>query len=100
MAVTKTLQAARPTIDPDTGKVRSWYVEVLFKEDGFEEDFELTVDVSDRDKAPGDYTQSELIGLLPPGDAVFQHHKAIAQGTVSPSPEHVTDFDWSSLPKK
>jgi hypothetical protein len=95
---TKTLVSAVPRVRTEDNVVLSWDLTVNFEHNGWSRDYPHTHDVTSLNKTVNDFTQSELIGYLPPVmDLVFDSHYITFN--LPSTEETLADFDVNSISK-
>ena len=95
----KTLKSASPVVETATGFVVSWNTEMtMTADDGFTRVYSNSWFIENPSKAPGDYTDVELMRAYPSSiDEVFSHHYEVSQPDYVPPTETVPDFAVTSL---
>jgi hypothetical protein len=93
---TKTLVKAIPRVRTEDNVVLSWDLTVNFEHEGWSREYPHTQDVTSLNKEADEFTQSELLGFLPPVlDLVFDSHYETFN--LPPKEEQITDFDVTTL---
>jgi hypothetical protein len=104
VANVKTLVSGIPTIDTATGFVSQWNFVVNVTESGegedlFSREYPLSWTIDTPSKAPGAYTQQELLNAVPAGiDGAFDAAYEVSQPSYTPPQESINDFDINTLP--
>jgi hypothetical protein len=95
---TKTLVKAIPRVRTEDNVVLSWDLTVNFEYDGWSREYPHTQDVTSLGKEADEFTQTELINLLPAVlDLVFDSHYETFN--LPPKEERLSEFDVNSLTK-
>ena len=93
---TKTLKKAQPTINTETGTVKSWDIEVIYSHNGFTRAYPHNENVEYLNKTPQQFTKAELIALMPfVMDSVFDSHYDTF--TTPPTEERLANFNINDL---
>jgi hypothetical protein len=94
---TKTLKKAVPTVRTDSGIVKSWDIEVIYKanDNGWYRAYPHREDVEHLNKLPAKFTKEELISFSKLPDAVWDAH--YESMNLPPTEEKISDFNFNSL---
>lgn len=95
---TKNLSSAIPTVRTEDNIVKKWDLKVVYSYNGFNRDYNESVDVLYLNKTPDQFTKTELMGLmnLTQYDIIFDAHYDAYH--TPPVEERLSEFDITQIP--